>query len=149
MTESKPNIKFTVPFFAVTNMEESLKFYLDGLGFQLKNKWTPAGKIEWCWIERDQVALMLQEFHKSANHQAKSSGKKVEGVSICFQCEDALALYEEFIGRGIAPAEPFVGNNMWDVCLTDPDGYQLHFESVTDVPEETKYFEWKINQGSH
>ena len=23
--------------------------------------------------------------------------------------------------------------------LSDPDGYQLHFESVTDVPEETEY----------
>lgn len=23
--------------------------------------------------------------------------------------------------------------------LSDPDGYQLHFESVTDVPEETGY----------
>jgi hypothetical protein len=26
--------------------------------------------------------------------------------------------------------------------MTDPDGYGLHFESPTDVPEETTYSEW-------
>ena len=40
-------------------------------------------------------------------------------------------------------SEPFVGNNMWVTGLTDPDGYKLYFESPTDVPEETKYSEWK------
>jgi lactoylglutathione lyase len=40
------------------------------------------------------------------------------------------------------PKEPFVGNQLWDVALSDPDGYRLHFESPTDVPEETRYSEW-------
>jgi hypothetical protein len=38
--------------------------------------------------------------------------------------------------------EPFVGNHMWVVSFTDPDGYRLDFESQTDVPEETKYSDW-------
>jgi lactoylglutathione lyase len=149
MQELKPNIKQAVPFFFVVNMEESLKFYLDGLGFELKNKWTPAGKIEWCWIERDNVALMLQEFvqNKDAFHDGSTINKKGEGVSICFVCEDALSLYHEFFDKGLNPLEPFVGNNMWEVKIIDPDGYQLHFESATDVPEETKYSEWKMNHG--
>ena len=148
MNDLEPNIKQAVPFFFVMNMEESLKFYLDGLGFELKNKWTPFGKIEWCWIERDNVALMLQEL-RSSSLLKSSSEKKGEGISICFVCEDALALYHEFLEKGIKISEPFVGNNMWDVGLTDPDGYQLHFESATDVPEETKYSEWKMNERSH
>src|SRR5262245_3306177 len=139
----KPNIKQAVPFFFVSNMEESLKFYLDGLGFELKNKWTPAGKIEWCWLERDGVALMLQEIRQSSE-LAKFAGKKGEGFSVCFTCEDALALYSEFLEKGIKISEPFVGNNMWDVGFIDPDGYQLHFESPTDVPEGTEYAEWKM-----
>ena len=63
------------------------------------------------------------------------------GVSICIQCEDALVLYREFMERGIQMQEPFVGNNMWVISLTDPDGYRLEFESKTDAPEETKYSE--------
>ena len=53
----------------------------------------------------------------------------------------SLALYYEFKARGIETREPFVGNHMWDVALTDPDGYRLHFESPTDVPEGTKLSE--------
>lgn len=32
---------------------------------------------------------------------------------------------------------------MWVTGVKDPDGYNLYFESMTDVPEETKYSEWK------
>lgn len=60
-------------------------------------------------------------------------------MSIFFICDDALALYREFTARGIKAKQPFVGNGMWVTSLADPDGYQLHFESVTDVPEETEY----------
>jgi lactoylglutathione lyase len=35
-----------------------------------------------------------------------------------------------------------VGNNLWVVELSDPDGYKVCFESPTDVPEGTKYSEW-------
>ena len=60
---------------------------------------------------------------------------------MCFQCEDAVALYREFRSRGIEAAEPFVGNSMWVTVLNDPDGYKLDFESMTDVPEDTKLSE--------
>jgi hypothetical protein len=46
------------------------------------------------------------------------------------------------VQHGLKPNEPFVGNNMWVVTIKDPDGYNLDFESPTDVPEETKYSDW-------
>ncbi len=30
---------------------------------------------------------------------------------------------------------------MWVTAVSDPDGYKLDFESVTDVPEDTKLSE--------
>jgi hypothetical protein len=66
-----------------------------------------------------------------------------DGVEIFFICEDALAIYEKISLNGISAAEPFVGNNMWVASLKDPDGYKISFESFTDVPEETKYSQWK------
>ena len=62
-----------------------------------------------------------------------------QGVSICFMCADAIAIYRELRSRGIAAQRPFVGNGLWVTSVTDPDGYQLHFESPTDVPEETVF----------
>ncbi len=60
-----------------------------------------------------------------------------------FQCEDAVALYREFSGRGLQMNEPQVGNNNWEIFLRDPDGYKVAFVSATDVPEETKLSELK------
>lgn len=133
------NIRLAVPFFMVRNIEGSLNFYLEKLGFTITNQWTPRGKIEWCWLQREGVALMLQE---PRDYSKLEDGPNGKGVSICFQCADALALYHEFTARGVAIKDPFVGNHLWVVAFPDPDGYQLDFESPTDVPEETKYSEW-------
>lgn len=127
------NVKQAVPFFMVSNIEDSLRFYVDGLGFVKTKQWVPEGKIEWCWLEIGDAALMLQGYRKGR----RPEGKLGQGVSISFQCEDAIALYREFKSRGIDAKRPFVGNSMWVTSVTDPDGYKLDFESKTDVPEET------------
>ena len=83
---------------------------------------------------------MLQEFRTEGHNSWKPNGKTGEGVSICFLCEDALATYREASARGIkARRNPFVGNALWVVSFSDPDGYRVDFESPTDVPEETEY----------
>jgi lactoylglutathione lyase len=138
-SQDKTNVKQVVPFFGVTDMEQSLRYYIDGLGFEMQNKWVVEGKIRWCWLALGGAALMLQEFAPSRAPQ----GKLGEGMSLNFQCEDALVLYEEFRSRQIEASEPQVGNGLWDIMLADPDGYRLHFASPTDVPEETKLSEWQ------
>ena len=95
-----------VPFFGVTNMEASLRFYVDGLGFKMKRWWIPDqadgqddykpdGRIRWCWLELGEAAIMLQEF--LPERQPKET--LGTGINVCFQCEDALALYREFKSR--------------------------------------------------
>jgi lactoylglutathione lyase len=141
-TKTKANVKQAVPFFGVSNMEESLRFYVEGLGFVMTKKWIPDGngKIRWCWLEIGGASLMLQEFHKEGHDSWKPSCKVGEGVSVSFQCEDALAIYHEATARGIkVRRNPFVGNSMWVVPFSDPDGYHFDFDSYTDVPEETEF----------
>ena len=142
--ETKPqtNVKQAVPFFGVSNMEASLRFYVEGLAFAITKKWIPDsdGKIRWCWLELGGASLMLQEFRTAGHDSWKPSGKVGEGVSVCFMCQDALAIFHEAAARGInVQRNPFVGNNLWVVSFADPDGYKLDFESPTDVPEETEY----------
>lgn len=142
---SEPNVREAVPFFSVSNMEASLKFYIDGLGFKMKHRWIPDrpedhpdGRIRWCWLTLGKTALMLQEFWKDGRHANVPKEKLGVGVSINFQCADSLALYREFKSRGVSiPKRPFVGNGLWMVNVTDPDGYQLYFASPTDAPEES------------
>jgi lactoylglutathione lyase len=136
------NVKQAVPFFGVSSMEASLRFYVDGLGFRMTNQWMDEGKLRWCWLEIGDAALMLQEFRKEGHDSWKPSGKLGEGVNICFMCEDALAIYHEAKSRGIAARRnPFVGNRLWVVSFSDPDGYRIDYQSPTNVPEETEYSE--------
>jgi lactoylglutathione lyase len=136
-TKVETNVQQAVPFFGINDMEASLRFYVDGLGFAMTNKWIDEGKLRWCWLQHGNAAIMLQEFRASK----KPEGKLGLGVTICFQCKDALAIYREVTSRGIEAKRPFVGNAMWVTSMTDPDGYRVEFESPTDVPEETVFSE--------
>ncbi|MFY9937138.1 MAG: VOC family protein [Silvibacterium sp.] len=135
------NVKQVVPFFCISDMERSLRYYVDGLGFTRTNLWVVDGEIRWCWLELGGAALMLQTCANKMLASMPPGGKLGQGVSLWFQCEDAIAIYHEVRSRGIEASEPQVGNGLWDTMLSDPDGYRLHFESPTDVPEETKLSE--------
>ena len=59
---------------------------------------------------------MLQEFLP----ERRPTQTLGTGTSVCFMCEDALALYREFKSRGIRPQKrAFVGNHLWVVPLVD------------------------------
>ena len=135
------NVKQVVPFLRIYDMDRSLRFYVDGLGFVMKNKWVVHEQLRWCWLGLGGAALMLQTYVKDSPNAPV--GKLGQGVSLAFQCEDAVKLYRDFISRGLEASEPQVGNSLWVTCLSDLDGYRLEFASPTDVPEETKLSELK------
>ena len=140
---STSNVKLAVPFFMVKDMKTSLEYYINGLGFKMTHDWhDEKGNVKWCWLEIGKAALMLQEYAANAN----IPGQHSKGVIVYFICEDALAIYNDILSRGIVASEPFVGNNMWVVEVSDPDGHKILFESSTDLPEETKYSDWKLTR---
>ena len=61
MTDSKTtaNIREVVPFFGVNSIEDSVRYYIDGLGFTMKYNWTPDGKLRWCRLTLGGASLML------------------------------------------------------------------------------------------
>jgi hypothetical protein len=141
---SSANVTRAVPFFGVTNMEASLRFYVGGLAFNMTRWWIPDQpgeydpdrKIRWCWLELGNAAIMLQEFMPGRQPKEALGA----GTSVSFMCANALILYREFKSRGIQPRRrPFVGNGLWVVPLSDPDGYRIDFSSPTDAPEESEF----------
>lgn len=136
---SAPNVQQAVPFFNVTDITASLAFYVDGLGFTVTQKWVPEDRIRWCRLELGNAALMLQEYWRDGRPAGAPEGTLGLGVSVCFMCADALAIYHDAASRGVQTAKPFVGNGLWDVAVKDPDGYHIHFGSPTEVPEDTIY----------
>jgi hypothetical protein len=106
---------------------------MGGLGFVMENSWCPDGVLRWCMLRLNTVAIMVQP-----DRPQETSPGKGGGVVFCIFCDDAVALYHQFVAQGVQPEEPFVGNNLWVTSVTNPDGHRLDFESPTDAPEETR-----------
>src|SRR5262245_21403486 len=120
-SERDPRVTAVVPFLCVSSMDQSLRYYVDGLGFKMANKWVVDGKVRWCWLSLGGAALMLQEFATEGHDSWTPEGKVGVGVSLWFMCADALAIFDELRSRGIEASEPQVGNGMWVTTLADPD----------------------------
>jgi lactoylglutathione lyase len=135
------NVKAVWPFLRVSDMERSIRYYVDGVGFSIEHRWVVDGQLRWCSLILGGATLMLQTFPSHGHDSWKAESKVGVGVALCFQCEDAIAIYREITARGIEASEPEVGNSMWATTLTDPDGYRLEFESPTDQSEDTKLSE--------
>jgi lactoylglutathione lyase len=135
------NVRQAVPFFFVKDMERSVRFYTDGLGGAIKLRWEVEGSLRWCWIRLGAAALMLQEFSNDDSRREGAGQALGLGVSINFMCADAVEFWREIQSRGLDAQVPFVGNSMWVTRVTDPDGYELFFESPADAPEESVYGE--------
>lgn len=81
--EPRRNVQQAVPFFAVSNMEESLCYDVTGLGFEMTGKWIDEGKLRWCWLQIGDAAVMVREFRKEGHDSRVPRGQAGKGVTIC------------------------------------------------------------------
>jgi catechol 2,3-dioxygenase-like lactoylglutathione lyase family enzyme len=127
--EHRATVRNIVPLLFVEDLERSVAFYCDSLGFVLVNEWKPDGKLAWSRLKRGTAALMLQQ---STDEDGPAAGRgRGRGVEFFFLCDDAGALHAEFTTRGLdlkRPTVAFYGMNQ--LFLQDPDGYQLCFQSA-------------------
>ncbi len=124
-------IQELVPLLIVEDMDRSLGFYRDRLGFAVVRTWEPDGRIAWCRAERDGVAIMLQE---ACDEDGPAEGRG-RGTALFLHCDDANVEHQRLGKLGLELAPPqvaFYGMNQF--FLTDPDGYELCFQN--DVQRE-------------
>jgi lactoylglutathione lyase len=136
----EPNLEQAVPFFRVADIGQSVRFYVEGLGFRIGPEWRVEGELRWCWLSRGGVAFMLQQFPAEGHNGWKPSGKVGEGVSICVMCKDAVGLHDELRNRGIEASSPRVANGLWVTTVIDPDGFRIDFESPADSSRDDAQF---------
>jgi catechol 2,3-dioxygenase-like lactoylglutathione lyase family enzyme len=139
MTETQlqaaAHIEQAVPFFWVRDIQASRRFFEDGLGFGMAHQWIDGGRLRWCWLARDGVAVMLQEIAGEAAARGGGASPGPSVITIYFICKDAIAMYRELRSRGVAARRPSVKNGMWITEVESPDGHRLFFESATDARE--------------
>ena len=133
------NVKQAVPFFKVSDMKASIRFYVDGLGCEITQKWE-AGRaaalvladLGGCGPDVAAVPYIGSRFLDTFRAGGRGGSQSFSSARTrCSSCD-------QFKARGLGASRPFVSNGMWLTSLTDPDGYKLDFESDTDVPEGTR-----------
>lgn len=112
-----------VPSLLVTNMPESLSFYLDVLGFSQTGYYPIESNPEWTEVRRDEATLHL---FTDAPHGTPDA-PALSGV-IYFHPESVEALADEL--RDKVPFEwgpEVTENGMREFGIRDPNGYLLAF----------------------
>src|SRR6516165_8749926 len=123
---------FARPVLHVTNVEASLRFYVDRLGFTSPWRYEEDGRVQVAQAERQGCALIL------ADHWPEKVGKGLMFISVNVEeqtCEAATAaldaLRAEFEAKGVLVKEGSWGYRL--LVVDDPDGNQLFF----NYPSET------------
>jgi uncharacterized glyoxalase superfamily protein PhnB len=117
-----------VPLLQVFDMQTSLKFYRDVLGFEIVDQ---TDHDWWAMIRLGDARLMLNTAYEDDDRPAAPDPARVRGhndVSLYFEFRDLDALYAHLHGChcDVAPPED-TSYGMRQLNVKDPDGYELCF----------------------
>ena len=119
-------LRAIVPSLTVNDLQASIRFYTDVLGFIVSERWEDGGKLQGVMLKAGtcQIGLSQDDWKKGRDR------KKGEGVRVW--CEtgqdvDALAARIKTAGGKLAqePRDEMGGRNF---SVDDPDGYHITFE---------------------
>jgi len=118
------------PSFTVNDLQESLAWYRDVLGFAVEERWEQDGKLTGVSLRAGDVSFMIgQDDWKKGRDRKKGEGFRL----YCTTTQDVDALAEGIEARGgRLDQEP--RDQPWgtrDFALTDPDGFKITIAANT------------------
>jgi catechol 2,3-dioxygenase-like lactoylglutathione lyase family enzyme len=118
------------PLLVVADIDRSIGFYREKLGFAVVGRAETGGRVFWCRLERGGASIMLQQ----AEAEDGPAAGRGRGVAFYFICDDAERLHAEFSSRGLKLARPTVAEyGMKQLFVPEPDGYSICFENPTET----------------
>ena len=119
-------LRNVTPSFTATDLQRSIAFYRDVLGFVIGDEWREDGALAGCEIRAGAVMFMLgQDDFKKGRDRQKGLGARVW----CHTAQDLDRLAAEIKARGgVLDQEP--QDMPWGdrvFMITDPDGFKLTF----------------------
>lgn len=123
----RPTTPGISPFFIVSNVEQTLAFYRDKLGFETRFQ-QPDRDPFFAILGRDGAQLFVKS-QKDIAPQPNSSRHPFLRWDAYVYAPDPDALAAEFADRGVAFSEPLkdTHDGLRGFELRDPDGYVLFF----------------------
>ena len=126
--EASRNLASIRPNFIVKDLQASITYYRERLGFQLDFQGPDDGPF-WAGVSRDGIGIMLKavapEVLPCPNHTRHEWAPPDANI----YSMDPDALFDEFSRRGASFAKKlsFVEKGLWGFAITDADGYVLVF----------------------
>lgn len=119
-------LRNVTPSFTATDLQRSIAFYRDVLGFVVGEEWREDGTLQGCEIRAGAVTFMLgQDDFAKGKDRTKGVGTRVW----CYTAQDLDRLAAEITARGgVLDQEPQLmpwGDRVF--MISDPDGFKLTF----------------------
>ena len=127
------NLVSITPFFIVKDLQASIAFYRERLGFQLDFQ-GPEGDVYYAAVSRDGVGIMLKEILPDVlpcpNHTRHAWARWDAYIYTL----DPDTLFDEFRQRGVSFVKElsFIDDGLWGFEINDADGYVLAFFQLRD-----------------
>ena len=132
------NLVSICPFFIVKNLEASIAFYRDRLGFELEFK-GPADGPYYAGVTRDNAGIMLKAISPEILPQPNHTRHPWARWDAYIYTLDPDPVFEEFRQRGVNFVKElsFIDDGLWGFEITDADGYVIAFFRLRDEKSGT------------
>jgi catechol 2,3-dioxygenase-like lactoylglutathione lyase family enzyme len=122
------NLVSISPFFIVKDLQASVAFYRERLGFQLDFQ-GPEGDVYYAGVSRDGIGIMLKEIVPDVLPCPNHTRHEWARWDAYIYTLDPDTLFDEFRERGVSFVKElsFIDEGLWGFEITDADGYVLAF----------------------
>ena len=124
---TRPTTSAISPFFVVSNVEQTIAFYRDQLGFE--TRWQQPDRNPWsAIIGRDGAQIFIKSEEGVPPLPNPKRHRHMRWDAFLY-VEDPDGLAAEFAGNGAAFSEPLkdTSDGLRGFEISDPDGYVLFF----------------------
>ncbi|HZM95613.1 MAG TPA: VOC family protein [Vicinamibacterales bacterium] len=126
--EARRNLASIRPNFIVKDLQASITYYRERLGFQLDFQGPDDGPF-WAGVSRDGIGIMLKAVAPDVLPCPNHTRHEWAPPDANIYSMDPDALFDEFSRRGASFVKKlsFVEKGLWGFAITDADGYVLVF----------------------
>ncbi len=122
------NLNFISPFFIVSDIKDSVAFYVSKLGFEI---WHigPDDEPYWAMVGRGHVSIMLKKIADDIKPIPNHTRHEWAAWDAYISTKEPDTLFEEFSSNGITFRQPIRddGDGLRGFEVADADGYVLFF----------------------
>lgn len=118
------------PNLMVNDVEETIEFYTDVLGFTLLMTVPETGKLDWAMVKRNDVVIMFQTKKSLSNELPRMAGEKPGGgLTFYIKVDRITELHEELFNNEVEIISDLESTfyNTIEFSIADLNGYVLTF----------------------